>query len=112
MDITTLLAAMIPLGILIYWMTDLVKDAKNKDWNAVVTKITSVAIAFVAVVVYAHSSIELGGDSSKAAHALISALSWTDQLLLCVVFAATAGTGSDVLRTFNSSDTSVKKTLL
>lgn len=112
MDLTTLLAAMIPLGILIYWLTDLEKDVTNKNWNGIFTKLSTVIIAFIAVVVYAHSSIELGGDAGKTGHDLISALSWGDQLLLCVLFAATAGTGSDVLRTFNSSDGNVKAKLL
>lgn len=112
LDISTLLAAMIPLGILIYWLTDLVKDIKAGDVNAVVTKVVSVGIAFLVVTAYAHSSIEFGGDAGKAAHGAISSLSWLDALMLATMFAATAGTGSDVLRTFNNSDGSVKKTLL
>lgn len=112
MDLSTLLAAMVPLGILIYWLTDLEKNVTNKNVNAILTKLSTVAIAFLAVVVYAHSSIELGGAAGKAGHDLLSSLSWGDQLLLCVLFAATAGTGSDILRTFNNSDPTVKPTLI
>jgi len=112
MDIGTLLAAMIPLGILIYWITDTVKDVTNKNWNGLITRVVAVGAAFLAVVAYAHSSIDLGGDVGKTGHDLISQLSWVDQLLLSVVFAATAGTGNDILRTFNSSDGAYNETMI
>jgi len=108
MDLTTLLAALVPLSIVIYWFIGMVKDATNKNWNGVATRLAAVAAAFGAVVLYAHSSINLGGNS----HDVIKTLSWTDQLLAALLFAATAGTGSDVLRTFNRSDTTVDERLL
>lgn len=112
MDIGTLLAAMIPLGILIYWFTDTVKDVTNRNWNGLLTRAVAVGGSFLAIVLYAHSSINLGGDAGKTGHDLISQLAWVDQLLLSLVFAATAGTGNDVLRTFNRNDGGVKETLI
>jgi hypothetical protein len=112
MDIGTLLAAMIPLGILIYWITDAVKDATNKNWNGLITRVVAVVASFIAIALYAHSSIDLGGEVGKTGHDLISQLSWNDQLLLSVVFAATAGTGNDILRTFNHNDYTVKESII
>jgi hypothetical protein len=112
MDIGTLLAAMIPLGILIYWFTDLVKDVTNRNWNGLLTRAVAVGASFLAIVFYAHSSINLGGDLGETGHDLISQLGWVDQLLLSLVFAATAGTGNDVLRTFNHNDYTVKESII
>lgn len=108
MDLTTLLAAMIPLGIFIYWVIEFAKDVTNKNWNGVLTRSLAVGAAFLILTVYANSSITLGGDAVNA----LKNLGWADILFLSLAFAATSGTGADVLRTFNRSDPKVALTLI
>jgi hypothetical protein len=109
MDIGSLAAILIPLGIVIYWFVTFAKNLTNRNWNGAITQLIAFFAAFGAIVLYAHSShIDLGSGPQQA----IAILGWQEQALLALFVASTAGTGSDVLRTFNRADGNVAETLI
>jgi hypothetical protein len=107
MDLQSLFAALVPLGFIIYWLVSLLKNLTNKNWSGATTQLIAFGAAVVAVVLYAHSSIDIGGTRST-----FDVLGWTDQVLLALAVAATGGVTSDTLRTFNRNDDNVQPTLI
>lgn len=110
MDLSTIVAVLVPLSFLIYWLIDLEKDITNKNLSGVVTKLSAYVASYVVISLYAHSSINLGAAGD--ARAALANLGWQDVALLAMVGAATGGSFSDYLRARNTADTTVKPTLL
>ncbi len=108
MTLSELLAVLVPLAFIIYWIVGLLKDATNRNLNGVVTRVIAFVGAFIVIVLYAHSSIDLGGS----ARAAFDSLGTADQILLALAVAAGGGTLSDGFRTFNRHDTNVAPTLV
>lgn len=106
-DLSTLVAALVPLAFMIYWVTDAVKDVTNRDVNGIVTKVAAYVGAWVVVSLYAHSQVDLGGSA-----AALAALPWQGTALIALAIAAGGGSFSDYLRARNAADTSVKSKLL
>lgn len=107
MNLQQVLAALVPLTFVIYWLVDLSKDVTNKNWNGLVTKTLAVVAGFAVISLYAHSSLDVGGSLKY-----VSNVPWQGLLLAALIIAASGGTLSDFLRTFNASDANVKDKLL
>jgi hypothetical protein len=109
--LTAVVATLLVLAPVIYWLTDLVKDLKDGittgAWNGSVTKLVAVLIAFGMANLVAHSGLNIGGSG----HTLEN-LSWQALLVATLFFAAGGGLISDHLRARNPSDVTVKSTLL
>lgn len=107
MDLSQVLAALVPLSFVVYWTVDLLKDITNGDRNAILTKVGALVFADVIFTLYAHGGLDVGGSLKY-----VSNVPWQGILLAAWVLAASGGTLSDVLRTFNRNDPTVKSKLL
>lgn len=109
MDVGTTFA-LIPLALVVYWSVGFLKDVTNRNWNGVLTRVTALAGAFAAVVLYCHTRWAVGFhiDSTTT----LAGLNWGEQLLVALTFAAGGGTLSDTLRTLNRADGTVAYTLI
>jgi hypothetical protein len=106
MDLTTLVAAFVPLLFVLYWLMGLVKDITNQNWNGIITRVGAFIVAFGVVNLYAHSKLEFGGAD------VIADLPWQALALAALAIAAGGGTLNDTFRTFNHSDSNVIETLI
>lgn len=107
MNLSQVLAALVPLTFLIHWLTDMSKDVTNRDWNSLFTKWWATGVAFLVTTLYAHGSLDIGGSLKY-----VSNVPWPGLLLAALILASSGGTLADVLRTFNKSDTTVKSKLI
>lgn len=105
-DLSTLVAALVPLAFMVYWVTDAVKDLTNRDWTGLKTKLAAYLGAWVVVSLYAHSRLNLGGTV-----AAFAALPWQATALIALAIAAGGGSFADYLRARNNADPSVKSKL-
>ena len=111
MDISHLATILVPLAAVAYWITGFLTALTNKKWNDALTRIVTFSGAFVAMAVYAHSSIDLGGRFTNGQD-LLGHLNSADLALLALIVASGAGGGFDFLRAINTADTSVPAKLL
>lgn len=95
------------LGVTGKWATDFVKDITNKNLNGILTRMVAVAIAWGLIALSSHQSIPVLVNTLD-----LTKLSGFDLFLLSFPVAATAGTGNDILRTFNHADTNVQAKLI
>lgn len=105
-DLATLVVVLAPLAIVLHWFVDLGKDVTNRNANGVLTKLFAFAGGFLLVFLAAHSSIDFGNG-------VLPRLSWTDELLLGLLVAATGGTViENGLKAINRADTSTTAKLV
>lgn len=107
MTLQAVVALIIALSPVVYWIVDLVKDLKNLDANGIVTKVAAVVVSFGLLSLLVHSGLDFGKSSP-----FISQLQWQALLLASLVFAATGGLLNDHLRAKNPADNTVKSKLL
>lgn len=98
----TVLAA---ISVVINWWLNLMKDVTNKNWNGVLTRVVALVVAIITVMTAAHQSIPILGSIN------LQSLNGGAQLGLALFGAASAGTVTDVLRTFNRADVNVQPKL-
>lgn len=111
MDFQTVLALLLPLSFLIYWVISVEKNITNKNWSGLLTQVSAFLASFLVITLYAHSTINLG-DTASAARDSLGNLAWPDLALLALIGAATGGSFSDYLRARNNSDGTVQPTLV
>lgn len=107
MTLQAVVALIVALSPVVYWLTDLVKDIANGDKNSALTKLSAVLVSFGLLNLLVHSGLDFGKSN-----AFISVLQWQALLLASLVFAATGGLINDHLRARNVNDHAVKSKLL
>lgn len=113
MELSTLVAVVLPLVPVIYWIVDLSKDVTNKNINGLITKLVAIGAGYLVLYLFSESDINLGTDNvATNARDVLAVMSWQGLALLALVIASTGGTLADFLRARNGADTSVKPTLL
>ena len=99
-------AIVVLVSLVVNWFINGVKDATNKNWNGLISRITALAAAVIAVSGYAHQTVPML-DTIQ-----LTTLNFGAQIALAVGVAASGGTIVDILRTFNRSDESTQPTLV
>lgn len=94
------------VSVVVNWLINGLKDITNYNWNGVITRAVAYAVSLGSVVLYAHQSIPILNFIN------LHTLNGGAQAALALGMAASGGTISDVLRTFNRSDGTVQPTLL
>lgn len=94
------------VSVVVNWVINGVKDITNQNWNGVATRVTAYVVSLGSVAMYAHQTIPILNSIN------LSALNGGAQAALALGMAASGGTISDILRTFNKSDGTVQPTLL
>ena len=107
MDLSQVLAALVPLTFVIYWVVDGLKDITNRNWGSLTTKVAAFVGGFAVISLYAHSQLDVGGSLQY-----ISRVPWQGLALAALVIASSGGALSDALRAFNHSDPNVKPPLV
>lgn len=94
------------VSVVVNWLINGAKDITNQNWNGLITRVVAWVVAFGAVSLYAHQTMPILNQVN------LSTLNGGAQAALALGMAASGGTISDVLRTFNRSDGTVQPTLV
>jgi hypothetical protein len=92
-DLLASVAALAPLAFLVTWVTETLKDATNKNWNGLTTRIAAYVGSFAVVSAFAHTPWAV---SVTIAHGTnLSTLNWAALALVALAVTAGAGTLAD-----------------
>jgi len=98
------------LGLVVYTLTNLVKYARNGDWNGVVTLLAGWVIGIIAVWLVGAtdwgSSITVGGTKT------LDLLSWAEKVLAGLVVVSTGSAFYDLKKSFDNTDSAHTPVLL
>lgn len=92
-DLLASVVALAPLAFLVTWVTETLKDATNKNWNGLTTRIAAYVGSFAVVSAFAHTPWAV---SVAIAHGTnLSTLNWAALALVSLAVTAGAGTLAD-----------------
>jgi hypothetical protein len=98
------------LGLVVYTLTNLVKYAKVRDWNGVLTLLAGWAIGVLAV--WLVGATDWGATITVGGTKTLDLLGWAEKVLVGLVVVSAASTVADLRKSFDNSDTATKPHLV
>jgi hypothetical protein len=98
------------LGLVVYTLTNLVKYARARDWNGVLTLLAGWAIGVLAV--WLVGATDWGATITVGGTKTLDLLGWAEKILVGLVVVSAASTVADLRKSFDNSDTATKPHLV
>ena len=104
-------SVLVALAFAVNKVVSTVKDATNRQWNGVITQVAVWVLAFLAIVLAAHSQLTQNLPLPGVGLPL-STLDWPSQVLLALFAGSTGSVVFDFKKAFDSTDSAAEPTLL
>lgn len=98
------------LGLVVYTLTNLVKYAKARDWNGVLTLLAGWVVGIIAV--WLVGATDWGATITVGGTKTLDLLGWAEKILVGLVVVSAASTVADLRKSFDNSDTATKPPLV